>query len=287
MATGSYSYHAFSKSTRLRALRSLLFFGIYGLYVVCVMAPIQWLIITPLLALLPSRRSAVMRAWLRLQAATVLSMARLLADLKVTWQGSVVEPNGCIVVMNHQSLLDIPLGVRLVTGPYPLIPTRSRYAHGIPGISRLIRLARYPFVSQGRTATREELASLLAAADEVARGDQSFLIYPEGHRTTNGQVGPFMPAGLGLVLSRARQRPVYMAVVDGLWHLRSFTDTALRIAGTRVRVTIRGPYTIPSDRAEIDKFIQELRETMVETLNSGRSAPTPTPALAPAPHPAG
>ena len=90
-----------------------------------------------------------------------------------------------------------------------------------------------------------------------------------------------MPAGLGLVLSRARQRPVYMAVVDGLWHLRSFTDTALRIAGTRVRVTIRGPYTIPSDRAEIDKFIQELRETMVETLNSGRSAPTPTPCPCP------
>ena len=114
----------------------------------------------------------------------------------------------------------------------------------------------------------------------MARGEQSFLIYPEGHRSRNGQILPFMAAGLRLVLERARQRPVYVVVVDGMSHLRTSKDTALHIAGTHGRVAILGPYTIPPGKSELGKFIETLRIRMIEALHRQRAASPDLPTLA-------
>ena len=277
MVTGSHPSRSFARA--LRVARSLLFFLSYLVYLLLVMVPVQRLVLWPLVSLWSSRRRAILGAWLRLQARVVLGLARALAGVHYSVQGSI-EPTSCIVVMNHQSVLDIPLGVSMMRGPYPLIPTRARYRRGIPGISMLTRMIRFPFVAQGRAATREDLEALSRAADQVAHGDQSFLIFPEGHRSRNGEILPFMTAGLRLVLDRARQRPVYVVVVDGTSHLRTSADTALHIAGTRGQVAIMGPYTIPPEKSELGRFIEDLRAQMVETLCQNRAARAAAPALA-------
>jgi 1-acyl-sn-glycerol-3-phosphate acyltransferase len=258
-----------------RATQSLLFAVIYSIYLVVVMGPVQGLILRPLCALLPSRRSAIVRWWLRLQAGCVLNLARVVAGFRLGIEGALPRTS-CIVLMNHQSLLDVPVGVSLMPGPPPLIPTRAGYARGIPGISGLIGLAEYPLLSQGARLTRSEHQSLVAAADRVARGERSFLIFPEGHRSHDGQVQPFMVPGLRLLFGRAARRPVYLAAVDGFEDLASFPDIARRIAGTRVRVAIRGPYAIPADAGEHAPFVDLLRNEMIATL-AGLRAPGPTP----------
>jgi 1-acyl-sn-glycerol-3-phosphate acyltransferase len=195
-----------------------------------------------------------------------------------------IGPESCIVVMTHQSVLDIPIGLSLVPGPYPLIPTRDRYRIGIPGVSPLVRLARFPFVSQGQALTRKELRALITAADQVARGEQSLLIFPEGHRTRDGAIGPFMRSGLHLMLRRAR-RPVYCVVCDGVTQSRAVTDALTRIAGTRVQVVVLGPFP-PPEAADIDTFIESLRERMIATLAAMRAGNTrdmPNGAPLPAP----
>jgi 1-acyl-sn-glycerol-3-phosphate acyltransferase len=181
--------------------------------------------------------------------------------------------------MNHQSVLDIPIGLSLVPGPYPLIPTRDRYRRGIPGVSPLTRLARYPFVSQGQSLTRAELRGLIEAADQVARGEQSLLIFPEGHRSRDGSIGPFMQSGLRLILRRAR-RPVYCVVADGITQSRTFADALFSIAGTRVRGVVLGPFD-PPEPADIDAFIGSLHARMTEALAAIRAIPRPDPE----PHP--
>src|SRR5579864_3130414 len=112
-----------------RVLRSGIFFVIYFCYLTLIMGLGQRVLLWPAIFLVPQRRRALVRAWLRFHA--------------LTTHGSL-PAESCIVVMNHQSVLDIPLGLSLVTGPYPLIPTRDRYRRGIPGISPLSRLARFP-----------------------------------------------------------------------------------------------------------------------------------------------
>ncbi len=240
----------------------------------------QRLLLWPMIALFPRRRQSLVRGWLRVHARATLGMARVLAGVRVRVAGAV-GAESCVVVMNHQSVLDIPIGLSLVPGPAPLIPTRDRYRRGIPGVSPLARLARFPFVAQGRALTREELRALLAAAEAVAAGERSLLIFPEGHRTRDGRIGPFMRSGLRLVLKRAR-RPVYCVVADGVTHARTVADALTRFAGTRVRAVVLGPFPPPAGGdAAIDAFIDLLHARMTAALAELRGEPAPAPGSAP------
>lgn len=177
--------------------------------------------------------------------------------------------------MNHQSLLDITIAVHAANGPQAVIPTRVRYARGIPGISSLIKLGRYPLVTQQTRPSKSEVAALLGAANDLANGETTLIIYPEGHRTADGSIRPFMRSGLRLLLQRAH-RPIYYVVSDGLWHARTLKESLHSFADSTVHVEIRGPFP-PPDKSSIDPFIDDLHARMTATLAEIRSQ-SPGPA---------
>jgi 1-acyl-sn-glycerol-3-phosphate acyltransferase len=251
----------------LRAGRSFFFFAVYGLFLVFVYGLVQRLLVWPLTLLLPERRVAIMGAWFRFLARSTVGLARVCAGVKLTVEGRI--PAGShVFVMNHQSLLDIPIAHAQMSDPYPLIPTRARYARGIPGVSLNIRLGRYPLIRQTKESRRQDLVAIAQAADAVARGELSILIYPEGHRTRDGEIGPFMTAGLRSILLRAK-RPVYLLVVDGFWRARTTAEGLLHFAGQKGALRIVGPLAPPDERSA-DAFVQELRERMVAELQDMR-----------------
>jgi len=252
----------------IRAARSGVFLTVYCAYCAVVMGLGQRLILWPLITLIPGRRRRFMRGWLHLQARATLGLAKLLANMRVSVRGAI-DPVSCVVVMNHQSVLDIPLGVSLIPGPQPIIPTRDRYRRGIPAISLLARMADFPFVSQGKTSTRTELRALLTTAEHVARGEVSLLIYPEGHRTRDGEIGPFMTSGLRLLLQRAH-RPVYCIVADGMWRARTVAH-ASGFLDIDARVVVLGPFA-PPEACDLDTFIESLRERMIAALAELRAS---------------
>jgi 1-acyl-sn-glycerol-3-phosphate acyltransferase len=258
-----------SRVTRAyRAARSLLFLLAFFVHLLIVIAAGQRLVILPLIKLFPRRAIAIRRAWLRLHAIVTTGLARTLGGMRLQVQGAIPRES-VVVVMNHQSVMDIPVGVLLIPGPYPIIPTRDRYSRGVPGIATLVRLLRYPVVTQKRENLRTELPAIAEAADSTARGETSMLIFAEGHRTRDGQIGPFMRTGLRLVIERAR-RPVYCVVADGLWHARTTFDAATGFAGATCSVRILGPFSPPSGNT--DEFIESLRDRMVAELDAMRAA---------------
>ena len=259
-----------SRVTRAyRAARSLLFLLAFSVYLFVVIAGGNRLLIPPLLKLFPRHSLRIRRAWLRLHALASTGLARTFGGMRLKVRGAIPRESA-VVVMNHQSVMDIPVGVLLIPGPYPIIPTRDRYARAsVPGMPSLIRLLRFPIVSQKRENLRTELPAIAEAADATARGDNSMLIFAEGHRTRDGQIAPFMRTGLRLVIERAK-RPVYCIVADGLWHARTTFDAATGFAGATCSVHILGPFSPPS--SNIDEFIDELRDRMVAELAAMRAA---------------
>lgn len=251
----------------VRVMRSSAFLFAYTIYMMIAIGLGQRILLWPAIWLFPGKRRRMVRAWLRFHARATLAMARGIANVRVSVRGAI-PPESCIVVMNHQSVLDIPIGLTLVPGPYPLIPTRDRYQWGVPGISPLARLARYPFLSQKRVLSRSELAALTDAAEQVARGEQSLLIFPEGHRSRDGGLGRFMRNGLRIVLSRA-ERPVYCVAVRGMVNARTFADGLANFANLDIRIAIAGPIAPPTNGdggREIDAFIDLLHERTAALL---------------------
>src|SRR2546423_10033909 len=91
----------------VRAVRSLAFFVVYFAYLIFAVGLVQRLVIWPLALLLSGHRRSIVGWWLRLHARSTLAQARWLANVRVSTRGAIA-PGPCLLVMNHQSVFDIP-----------------------------------------------------------------------------------------------------------------------------------------------------------------------------------
>ena len=196
----------------------------------------------------------------------IVRNALRLAGVKIEVSGREnIPPRTCVYMANHQSNIDPP--ILFVVLPPRIAMMGKKQLFSIPVLGGTLRAG--DFVPVHREDPEEARESVDVALEKLQRGI-SFLVYPEGHRSRNGAILPFMKPGLRLFLSRVPKRPVYLVVIDGLGHQRDFGDTALRLAGSTVRVAITGPYNTPARDVELDGFIDSLRERMVETLDGLR-----------------
>ncbi|HMB69312.1 MAG TPA: lysophospholipid acyltransferase family protein [bacterium] len=226
---------------------------------------VQRLVIAPLVRLRPAWRDRVLTGWGRAMAGTVLGLLRWPGGARVDLRARVPARPGVLILMNHQSLMDIPVAYKCLERGVPRVVTRSRYGKGIPLISHMLRLYEHPLVEPGRTS-REDL---LALAETAAASEWPFLIFPEGHRTRDGAIRPFKRAGLEAILAR-RQWTVYVVVVDGLRRATRFKDFVRHLSSIRGRVESVGPFSSPEREEELDAFIDEMRDVMVRKLEEIR-----------------
>lgn len=251
--------------------------GYLALALVCLMLlvadPVQRLLIWPLARLAPSRRIRVLTRWQHALAHFVLGAVRHVGGARIPEVPAIPGQAGTLVLMNHQSLLDIPLVVAGLRDAYPRIITRRRYERWIPLISHMVRVYQYPVVDPRANAgsTRRSLAALSTAARESA---VPLVVFPEGTRTKDGEIGRFKTQGLRHILAE-RGWTVYLVVTDGFWKRARFTDFMSGMSGIDGAVRVLGPFSWPgSDGAgpgDIDAFAVAMRERMIEALAGIRS----------------
>ncbi|WP_405283380.1 lysophospholipid acyltransferase family protein [Gaopeijia maritima] len=226
---------------------------------------VQRLVIGPWLWLRPAGRERVLGRWLDFLAWLTTRPLEIIGGASLPRPPRVVpcEP-GVLIVLNHQSLLDIPLGSKVLQSGYYSLVTRRRYARFIPLISHLTRLFRNPVVDP--VANPGDSRRMLKALRSAARDSRvPLMIYPEGTRTKDGEIGPFRRTGLELIL-RARPFRVYAFVVDGLWQYRTFHDLIGKMNGIDARMEYVGCFEWTDPKADPGPFATELRDRMVETL---------------------
>ena len=181
---------------------------------------------------------------------------------------SIPAGEGTLILMNHQSVLDIPLVVASLASSYPRIVTRKRYLRWIPLISHMVRLYQYPVVNPAANPgeSRRALAELTRAARET---DVPLVVFPEGTRTRDGAIGPFKTTGLRIIL---RQRPwtVYVLVADGFWQRAKMKDFVGGMSAIQGRITLTGPLTWSDPRGDSDEFISRARKIMMARLHELR-----------------
>jgi 1-acyl-sn-glycerol-3-phosphate acyltransferase len=222
-----------------------------GLYLRLFVYPAVWL--------RPGRRAALVSAYMRGMSHGILGLLRL-GGARFRREGAVPTEGAVVVLMNHQSLIDIPTAV-LMSRPYvPWFVTRKRYQYGMPAVSPTVRLLRCPVIEPGDR--KQALAVMRAAAREQTHG---LLIFPEGHRTKDGDVQAFKTAGVLLVL-RERRTPVYLLVTDGFWQARRLVDFVLGVGRVRGHTEVLGPFAPPASDDDLPGFVEELRQRMIAHL---------------------
>jgi 1-acyl-sn-glycerol-3-phosphate acyltransferase len=238
------------------------------------LAVVAWLLIPgvamlylfylPRIWLRPSRRRACVSSYMKIMSGGILALLGL-GGARFRRSGRIPTEEPALIVMNHQSLLDIPTVTLMAEPNVPAFVTRRRYRRFIPCVSPSIRLLDCPIVDPEKDP-RGALQALRRAADAHGSG---LLIFPEGHRTPDGEVQAFRPAGIKAILG-ARRMPVYLVVTDGFWKSRRFVDFVFNVPRIRGETEALGPFEPPAGDEDLAPFIATLRARMIERLHEMR-----------------
>jgi len=216
----------------------------------------------------PSKRRAVISAYMKIMARGIFALFGA-GGASFRRSGRIPTGEPALILMNHQSILDI-LTVTLLADPYvPAFVPRRRYARWyVPLVAPSIRLLECPVVDPERKP-KAALAILRKAALEQRHG---LLLFPEGHRSVDGEVGQFHTAGTQMIL-RTRRLPVWVVVSDGFWSGRRLIDFVLNVDRVQGRSEVVGRFDPPAAEDELPAFIARMREVIIERGREMRTRP--------------
>jgi 1-acyl-sn-glycerol-3-phosphate acyltransferase len=206
----------------------------------CLMAPFDR---TGELGVLASRH------WVR----WILAICRI--DVTVRGLENIDPDQPCVVMSNHQSLVDIAAIVATLPLSFRFVAKRE--------------LARIPFFGWGMVAAGHividrgdhaaAVASLQAAAEKVRAGT-TVIIFPEGTRNPSGELRPFKSGGFHLALQAGV--PILPVTVSGSNHITPHGP--LRIEPGPVAVTYGAPIpTAGLGEADREALKQRVRDAIL------------------------
>lgn len=253
----------------VRSIRSLLAV-VACLVLLGLVSPfVLYLIVIPWSILDPQRGHELGVAWVTWNAHALVFLCRLGgATFKI--EGAIDCAQAGVVIMNHQSLLEIAPLIHIVKGRLPRFVARTRYAAWIPTVSRAIRYLDCIIVDPKRQRAGAVLAIQRAAEQELRH---VVMLFPEGHRTKDGEIAGFRPAGMVALLEK-RRMPVWTIVGDGFWHFRTLKAALFGLGSVRGRLKVVEQVLSPEDVDELPAFIEARRQNMIRELASMRSEAT-------------
>ena len=253
----------------LRALRSFLAV-LACLLLLGVAAPLcLYAYYVPRIALQPDRANELGTEWVSRIARTLVALMKL-GGATFIIEGEIDCNQAGVVIMNHQSVLEIPPLVHILRPRLPRFVARHRYARLIPTVSRAISYLDCIVIDP----RRDRAGSVLAIQRAAEQGlPQTVMLFPEGHRTKDGEIAPFRPAGM-MALLQGRQMPVWTIVSDGFWHHRKVMDTFFGLGQVRGRMKVVEQATSPENPDDLPEFVEERRQVMIRELARMRAEAT-------------
>lgn len=251
--------------TFLRALRSILSVLAVLFWLVVPGPLMMYLWLRPAALLRPSRQRVYLSRYMKIMAGGILHLLRL-GGARFERKGVIRTESPVLIIMNHQSLVDI-LSLTMMSEPYvPAFVTRSRYARFVPAVSPCVRMLGGPIVDPKRDP-RGSLAAVREAAPHQRHG---LILFPEGHRSRDGEILPFKTGGAQATLG-AHPMPVQTVVTDGGWKTRRLVDFLFNVPLLQVRTETLDVVAAPADEADVPAFLQDLRARLVQHLERMRA----------------
>jgi 1-acyl-sn-glycerol-3-phosphate acyltransferase len=160
-----------------------------------------WLITYPF-----DRERVVMHWWLVAQGILFSRMIPLWR-IKVEGRDKAAKGKTYVIISNHQSMLDI-LILNCLRLRFRWISKIENYR--APVIGWYLRMAKYITVDRGN---KESKLVMMAKSEESLGKGISIMMFPEGTRSPDGEIGPFKLGAFQLALSAVK--PILPVIIDG------------------------------------------------------------------------
>lgn len=177
-------------------------------------------------------------------------------------------PEQYLLISNHQSILDIVVYMNYLGGKRVRFVAKKELAEYVPLVSVMLKSDEHCIV-QRTGSPSQAMHAMDSFAQRVMRNNWIPILFPEGTRSKDGEVGTFHSAGFRRFLSKAPM-PVAVAAVDGGWNISSVTRLATNLRGGAYRVKVLKIYPAPITKEEQLKVLAEGKELIQEQLKLWR-----------------
>jgi 1-acyl-sn-glycerol-3-phosphate acyltransferase len=178
-------------------------------------------------------------------------------------------PEKFLLVVNHQSLMDIPACIALFPERMLRFVAKRELGDGIPFVSLILRSQGHALIRRKGDAT-QAMRSIRRYARRCQREGTCPVIFPEGTRSLDGEVGEFHTAGVRKILGETAL-PIVVAVLDGGWRIAKVKDLVKNLRGVRFRMHVLSVSEPLTEKKEVLEAISVAREDIVEGLRRMRS----------------
>jgi len=189
------------------------------------------------------------------------------AKLTVERSPQLRPRTGYILVSNHQSLFDVPIFGGLLFSNYPKYIAKRELGKWLPAVS--FNLTHGGNAVIDRDDPRSALEAIKQLGKECQQRRTAVVIFPEGTRSRDGQLGPFKPSGSATLMKAADELAIVPTTIDGSWELLRNKMFPVPF-GTRIRVRFGDPIERSNDE-DHQVLLERAREEIAATLQHWRS----------------
>jgi len=159
------------------------------------------------LLVLPFDKKRVIVHMLLMYESTVLSFLIPIWKIRIEGREKAIKGTTYVVISNHQSILDILL-INCLRYNYKWISKIENF--NVPVIGWYLKMARYITVDRGNEESKIEM---LEKSNNCLRTGISIMIFPEGTRSLNNEIGFFKRGAFQLAMQA--NVPILPVLIDG------------------------------------------------------------------------
>jgi 1-acyl-sn-glycerol-3-phosphate acyltransferase len=159
------------------------------------------------LLMLPFDRNRKITHWILIYQSWILTRVMPIWKIRIEGRKKAVKGTPYVIISNHQSILDILL-VNCLRYRFKWISKIENVK--MPVLGWYLRMAGYITVDRGNKESKEEM---LEKSFECLKGGTSIMMFPEGTRSVNREIGFFKRGAFQLAISA--RVPILPVVLDG------------------------------------------------------------------------
>jgi len=201
----------------------------------------------------PFNRSNPIRRIMRFWARSIFLM--LGKRLRVTGIENIEEGKNYILLANHASLFDI----MAILSFYPGVSWFGReHLLRVPLFGRVLKLTHYVPMKSGGTRNTKEMISHLVEKS----GAQTIAIFPEGTRTTDGNINRFRKGFVHIL--KATEMSILPVTLNGFFVLKPKNRFTINF-GSKIEVVVHKPIEWAEFAEQEDHTILEKVKVVIES----------------------
>lgn len=177
---------------------------------------------------------------------------------RITFRGLEKIPQGrpLIIVANHQTTIDIPAIIVGFRKNHPKFISKIELGKGIPSISYNLRHGGSVLID--RKNPRQSVKDILILGKHIEEHKYAACIFPEGTRSKDGKLKPFMPAGIASLYKSAPTALIVPFAIDGNYELMKNGYFPMTV-GVHLKLTIFDPIDPKGmDMTELTQKIEDM-----------------------------